>query len=260
MKRLLLVSVIALGFTACGGGDGVAATAAKGDAFCKLAQVAKTDNDTLNALDFTDTSKVKLELPSAIDSLEAATAKAPKDIADTFKDLLAKEENIETQLKANDFDIVKTAGTDAGKKAIDDLQNSSVPDKVDTYLSDHCGIASDHTTPDTTPSDSTPVDTTPAGSTPVGTAPTGTSAVGDTSVDTIVDLGEGEAAINKFLDFYELGTSSKLTADQRSCIVAALVDTVTGSELNQAIAGQASPELQQALGLAFINCKVSIQS
>jgi hypothetical protein len=260
MKKLLLVSVIALGFTACGSGSNVAATAAKGDAFCKLAQTAKTANDQLDALDFTDTAKVRIDLPSAIDSLSAATAKAPKDIAATFKDLLTKEEQIETVLKANDFDIVKTQATSDGKKAIDDLQNSPVPDQVDAYLSDKCGIATDHTTPDTTPSDSTPVDTTPADSTPVDTAPTDSVAVGDTSVDTIVDLGEGEVAINKFLDFYELGTSSKLTADQRSCIVAALVDTVTGSELNQAIAGQASPELQQALGLAFINCKVTIQS
>ena len=73
-------------------------------------------------------------------------------------------------------------------------------------------------------------------------------------------IGEGEAAINKFLDFYELGTSSTLTADERSCIVSNLVDKVTGADLNQAIAGQASEELQQALGLAFINCNVTVQS
>jgi hypothetical protein len=259
VKKLLLVSVVALGFSACSSSDGVAATAAKGDAFCRLAQTAKDQNDQLDALDFTDTAKVKLNLPSAIDSLSAATAKAPKDIADTFKDLLAKEENIETQLKANDFDIVKTQGTAEGKKAIDDLQSSSVADKVDAYLSDKCGIAPDHTTPDTTPSDSTPVDTTPIDSTPAESAPSD-SAVGDTSVDTIVDVGEGEAAINKFLDFYDLGAKTKLTADQRSCIVAALVDQVTGSELNQAISGNVSPQVQQALGLAFINCKVTIQS
>ncbi|MEP7115802.1 MAG: hypothetical protein ABI862_21235, partial [Ilumatobacteraceae bacterium] len=67
-------------------------------------------------------------------------------------------------------------------------------------------------------------------------------------------------AINKFLDFYELGTSSTLSDEDRTCIVDALSGTVTGDDLNQAIAGQPSQELQQALGLAFINCNVTVQS
>ncbi len=239
IKQLVLASALGLGFTACGSSDSVAATATKGDAFCKLAQTAKDDNDALDALDFTDSAKVKLELPAAIDSLSAAVAKAPTDIAATFKELLTEEEQIETLLKANDFDIVKMAATDEGKKALDDIDKSTIPDKVDTYLSDKCGIETDNTTSDSNPSDTTPLDTT---------------------VDTIIDLGDGEAAINKFLDFYELGTSSTLTDEERSCIVSNLVDKVTGADLNQAIAGQASEELQQALGLAFINCNVTVQS
>lgn len=241
IKQLVLVSVLGLGFTACGTSDGVAATAAEGDAFCKLAQTAKDDNDALDALDFTDTAKVKLALPAAIDSLSATVSKAPADIVDTAKELLTMEELIETLLKKNDFDILKMSKTDEGTKALDALDKSTIPDEFDTYLSDKCGIAPS----DTTPSDTTPLDTT---------------ASGDTTVDTIIDLGEGEAAINKFLDFYELGTSSTLTADERSCIVSNLVDKVTGADLNQAIAGQASEELQQALGLAFINCNVTVQS
>ena len=241
IKQLVLVSALGFGFTACGSSGGVAATATKGDAFCKLAQTAKDDNDALDALDFTDSAKVKLELPAAIDSLSAAVAKAPTDIAATFKELLTNEEQIETLLKANDFDITKMAGTDEGKKALDGLDKSPIPDKVDKYLSDKCGIA----TSDTTPIDTTPLDT---------------AVSGDTSVGNSIDLGEGEAAINKFLDFYELGASSTLTADERSCIVSNLVDKVTGADLNQAIAGQPSAELQQALGLAFINCNVTVQS
>ena len=108
--------------------------------------------------------------------------------------------------------------------------------------SDKCGIESSDTT---TPSDSAPVDT---------VAPGDTIAAGDT----IVDLGEGEDAINKFLDFYELGTSTTLTDEQRSCIVSELKDKVTGADLNQAIAGQASDAVSEALGLAFIGCKVEV--
>lgn len=246
MKKLVLVSVVALAVAGCGASDGVAATASRGDAFCTLAQTAKDDNDALDALDSTDPAKIKLELGSAIDSLSAAVAKAPKDIAATAQKLLADEEKLETVLKKNDYDIVKMSTTDEGKQLIDDADKSTAGDDFKAYLSDKCGITSD-----TTPADTTPADTTPA-----GTAPSDTTA----SNDTIVDLGEGEDAINKFLDFYELGAGAKLTDDQRSCIVDALVDKVTGDDLNQALTGDASEELQQALGLAFIGCNVTVQS
>ena len=215
MKRLAVLCVLALPLTACGSSDGVAATATEGDAFCKLAQTAKDDNDALDTIDITDTAKVKLELGAAIDSLTAAAAKAPNDIADTVKKLLADEVKLEALLKANDYDIAKMSATDEGKALIDEAEKSTTGDDFKKYLSDKCGIASSDTTisSDTTPLDTTPLDTTPAD----------TSASGDTSVDTIVDLGEGDDAINKFLDFYELGTSTKLTSEQRSCIVSKLV-------------------------------------
>ena len=241
MKRVAVLSILALSLAACGSSGGVA-TAKEGDAFCKLSQSAKDDNDALNALDFTDATKVKVSLSAALDSLSAVAAIAPKDIADTVKTLLDQETQLEKLLKANDFDIVKMSTTDEGKKLVDEAQKSKTGDDFDKYLSDKCGIAPS----DTTPSDTTPLDTT---------------ASDDTSVGISVDLGEGEAAINKFLDFYEAGTSSTLTADERSCIVSNLVDKVTGADLNQVIAtGQASEELQQALGLAFINCNVTVQS
>ena len=247
IKQLVLVSVLGLGFTACGTSDSVAATAAKGDAFCKLAQTAKDDNDTLNSLDGTDVAKIKRELGGAIDSLTAAVAKAPKDIVDTAKTLRSKEVELESLLKKNDYDVVKMSASDEGKKLLADESAKTAGDDFDKYLSDKCGIAPSDTTPsDTTPSDTTPLDTT---------------VTGDTSVGVSIDLGEGEAAINKFLDFYEAGASSTLTADERSCIVSNLVNKVTGADLNQVIAtGQASEELQQALGLAFINCNVTVQS
>jgi hypothetical protein len=251
-KPVVLATIAALGLTACGGTVGTPATAKQGDAFCKLAQTAKDDNDALDKLDFTDTAKVKLQLPAAIDSLSAAVAKAPKDIKDTAQQLLTMEESVETLLKANNYDFTKVAASDAGKKAIDSLNKSTVPDDFKKYLSDKCGIVSANTTPGTTPTGTSPSDTTQT------TSPTNTSASGGSTVDTIVDLGSGAAAINKFLDYYELGTGAKLTSDERTCIVNYLVDKVTGSELNQAIAGNASSKLTQDLGLAFLTCKVSV--
>ena len=140
----------------------------RGGGRCLLQARAKDDNDALDALDFTDTAKVKLALPAAIDSLSATVSKAPADIVDTAKELLTMEELIETLLKKNDFDILKMSKTDEGTKALDALDKSTIPDEFDTYLSDKCGIAPS----DTTPSDTTPLDTT---------------ASGDTTVDTIID-------------------------------------------------------------------------
>ncbi len=241
MKRLAFLCVLALPLVACGSSDGVAATAKEGDAFCKLAQVAKDDNDALDTIDITDSAKVKLEFGAAVDSLTAAAAKAPTDIADTVKKLLADEVKLETLLKANGYDIEKMSATDEGKALIDEAQKSTTGDDFKKYLSDKCGIESSDTT---TPSDTTPVDT---------------SASGDTSVDTIVDLGEGDDAINTLLDFLELGMGTKLTSDQRSCLLSELSGKVTGDELNQAIAGNVSDELSQTLGLALIGCNVDVQ-
>jgi hypothetical protein len=252
MRRQAIATVaVIVGLASCGSSGGVAATASKGDAFCKLAASAKQDNDALNAVDFSDPTKLKLDLSAAIDSLSAAVAKAPKDIVDTAQQLLTSEELVEKLLKQNNYDITKMSSSAEGKKALEDISKSTVPDDFDKYLSDKCGIASSNTTP----SDSTPSsDSNPSSD----TTPVDTTATGGSTVDTIVDLGEGADAINKFLDYYELGTNNKLTSDERTCIVKELDGKVTGSELNQAIAGNSSPALEQTLGLAFITCKVTV--
>ena len=130
-------------------------------------------------------------------------------------------------MKANGYDIVKMSASAEGKALIDEANKSTNGDDFKKYLSDKCGIADDDTTGDTTP-----VDTSRS-----------TRSSGGSSVSTLVDFGEGEAAINKFLDFYELGTGATLTSDQRSCLVAELVGSVTGDDLNQAAAGNASDDL-----------------
>ena len=225
MKRFALLSVVAISVTACGGGSaGQAATAQAGDSFCKLAQVAKADNDDLSNLDPTDPAKVKVQLSGAIDSLSTLSDKAPKDIQPTTKTLLAAEEQLETLLKANDFDFAKLATSDEGKKLIDDDLINKAGDDLDTYLLDKCGLTTD---------------TTPAS----------------------IDLGSGDDAINKFLDFYELGTGATLSDDDRNCIVSNLSGKISGDDLNAAISsGQPSDEVSLVLGQAFITCNVSPQS
>jgi hypothetical protein len=254
-KRLALLCVAALSMAACGSSDGAAATATEGDAFCKLAQVAADDHDAVDSMDFTDSTAVKLQLGAAIDSLSAAAAKAPKDIADTVKSILADQEDLESLLQKNDFDIVKLSTTDEGKALIDKAAKSTNGDEFDAYLTDKCGIERPD---DSESADTTPLDTTPASDT-IGDDTIGDGTIAD-DTGISVDLGEGEEAINKFLDYYELGTSSTLSDEDRSCIVDALVGKVTGDELNEAIAGTASDDLNQALGLAFLGCNVEVQS
>jgi hypothetical protein len=250
MKRLALLSIAALSFTACGSdGGGQAATATQGDAFCKLAQTAKDDNDTLQEVDASDPAAIKLQLGAAIDSLSALAAKAPKDIVDTVKTLLANEEKLEGLLKDNDYDFEKLAATDEGKKLQEDTEIDQNGEELDAYLTEKCGIDTSDETDDTAVVDDT-------------------IAVEDTVVvdesvasdDTIVDLGEGEDAINQFLDFYELGTSSTLTVEDRDCLVSNLIDKVTGDDLNQAVSGEPSEEVKLALGQAFIDCEVVPES
>ena len=239
MKRIALISIAVVTIAACGSSAGQAATAQAGDSFCKLAQVAKNDNDELSNLDPTDPAKVKVQLSGAIDSLSKLSGKAPKDIEATTKTLLAGEEKLENLLKANDFDFAKLAASDEGKALIDDASIKKAGDDLDKYLTDKCGIATNDSTVDTTPGD-TSVDTAPALS---------------------IDLGTGEDAINKFLDFYELGTSSKLSDEDRSCIVSNLSGKISADDLNQAIStGQPSDAVSLAIGQAFITCNVSPQS
>lgn len=185
MKRLALLSVVALSFTACGSSDGQAATATEGDAFCTLAQDAADDEDAVQKMDINDSAKVKLLLSTAIDSLSAAAAKAPKDIVDTVKTLLANQEELESLLQKNDFDIVKMSTTDEGKVLIDKAASSTKGDEFDAYLSEKCGIERSDSSDDTTPAeDTTPADdTTPASDTVV---PDVTVASGAS-----IDLGEG---------------------------------------------------------------------
>jgi hypothetical protein len=241
MKRFVVLSVVAISVTACGGGGGgQAASAQAGDSFCKLAQGAKDDNDALSNLDPTDPAKVKVQLSGAIDSLSTLSDKAPKDIQATTKTLLAAEEKLESLLKANDFDFTKFAASDEGKKLIADDSITKAGDDLDKYLSDKCGIATDGSTVDTTPGDTT----TPAD----GTSPA-----------ISIDLGTGDDAIKKFLDLYELGTGATLSDDERNCIVSHLSGKVSGDDLNAAIStGQPSTAISLVLGQAFITCNVDV--
>jgi hypothetical protein len=237
-RNLALLSLVALAITACGSSDGQSATASEGDQFCTLAQVARDDQQTLENVDPNDAAALELNYSAAIDAVSAMAAKAPKDISATVDKLLADEEELEGLLKDNDYDFTKFAASDEGKAILEENTISQTGEELDAYLSDKCGI---DITDDTTPV----ADTIPVTDTVV-------------SGDTIVDLGEGEDAINQFLDFYELGTGATLTDVERSCIVSNLVDKVTGADLNQAIAGEPTEAVQLALGQAFIDCNVAV--
>ena len=176
-----------------------------------------------------------------------SSAKAPKDIEATTKALLAAEEKLESLLKANDFDFVKMAASDEGKKLIDDASITKAGDDLDKYLSDKCGIAHGrfHGRHNARRYDD------PAPLRPLMAPLRDSRSISAT----------GDDAINKFLDFYELGTGSKLTDEQRNCIVSNLSGKISGDDLNEAIStGKPSDAVSLALGQAFITCNVATQS
>jgi hypothetical protein len=247
MKRLALASVLALSISAaaCGSSDGQAATASEGDQFCKLAKVAKDDNDALQNLDPTDTAKVKLTLSGAIDSLTIMAKEAPSDISATVNKLLAAEEKLESVLAANDYDFTKFAASDDGKKLIADDDISKTGQDVDAYLSDKCGIVVDSVPDDTVAADS---------------VPTNDSVATDDSAATDDSGVLSDDSINSFLDIYEQGTNTTLTDEERSCLVGELSGKLSSSDLDEVVAGgQPSDEVVQTLALAFVGCNVAIQ-
>jgi hypothetical protein len=234
MKRIAPILFIALSFTSCGSSDSVAATATKGDAFCKLAQVARDDNDALSAADFTDKAKLKLLLTSAIDSLSAMSAKAPKDVAATIKKELDEELSVEKLLKANDYDFVKMASTPEGKKLLESSSSTS-SGEIDTYLDEKCGIAP----PDTTPTDTTPADSVPTDS--------GQS----------INLPEGDEGLQQFIDLLSIGLPTPLTDVQKQCLFDGLSGKVTSDDLEGVADQTVSGEAQTTIGLALVSCGVT---
>ena len=222
-------AVVAL--TACGGDDEPerAATAEQGSEFCERAAEAESLGDAVNEAS-TDPVKVEAAVTAAIAAGEATVAVAPTDIVEAMTRAVEYQQQIAELLEANDWDLIAAYGTEEGAALFSDEAAQDDRDEIRSYLEEKCGIEDDS---------EQPADT---------AAPDG----GGTSID----LPDGAAGIDQFIDLYAIGTGTDVTADQRQCIQDELRDAVTVEQLELLIGGGVDEQAQIAVGIAFISCDV----
>jgi len=226
LAAFLLASTV---LVACGGdGGGGGATATEGDEFCTLAKAADSSNDQAStALDTGDADKIKTELTrAAADGARAAKA-APDDIRESVEKVVDGQNQIIAALERNDWDILKAFDDKEFATLIEDTSFATAGDKLETYLSDKCGIA-----PETADTEAA-TETTPA------------------------DAASGDA-IDQFLRLYAIGSGTTLTDEQTSCLKETLGDKLTTDDLTALVqSGEPSDELALVIGTAFITCNVA---
>ena len=240
----MVVSALApLALAACGGGDSVPATATKGDAFCKLAKKADQAGDAFKAVaDSGNVDDIKDASDDALKTSQAAAAKAPKDIADTIKVVIAGQVSFVKLLKNNDYDFTKLAADEDYVTLSEDTDLSDAGAELDTYLDDNCGIAQDD-----------------GGGATDTTAPSDTETTGTETTGPIV-IGSSGVKANQFLDFYALGASVTITDEMRSCFVDK-TSTLSDDDFDSLLSGDTtSDDLTFVLGTAILSCDIPVST
>lgn len=234
LRRLILLPVAlapaAVGLVSCGGDDEPerAATAEEGSAFCERAAEAESLGDEVNAAG-DDPTKVEDAVTAAIAAGESTVEIAPTDILEVMTRTIEYQQQIADLLAANDWDIVAAYGTDEGAELFSDEAAQADRDEIRAYLEERCGIEDD--------SDQ-PADTTPG------------------AAGTDVDLPDGEAGVERFIDLYAIGTGADVTDEQRQCIQDQLRGQVTIEQLELLVGGGVDEDAQIAIGIAFVACDV----
>lgn len=224
-----------MGLMACGGGDEVAATAKKGDAFCKLAEKADEAGDDLNDLDpfSADANDLEDAFTEALDAAEKATAKAPKDISKDLNEALDIQKEIVGILEDNDFDFAKALEDEELLQLGEDVEGLN--EDIEEYLDDKCGIDPD--------SDSGSDDTSPDETT--GEDSSGSSLPG------------GLVTAENFLDFYAIGAGVEVTEEMKECF-AEKTSEISQEDFDAAVNGAPSEEVSTVIGLAILGCDIPV--
>ncbi|MFN8021934.1 MAG: hypothetical protein U0Q03_10440 [Acidimicrobiales bacterium] len=238
MRRPLVALFVlpALFVVACGGDDepSRADTAEKGSEFCDRAAVAETRGDEVNQVG-TDPAKVEPAVKAALESADAALELAPTDVVEVMTRVVDYQHRVADLLEANGWDLVATYATDEGAALFGDDAAQADRDSVRAYLEEKCGIVDDSTT-DTSDTTAT------------------SDASGSSGSD--VDLPDGDAGIDRFIDLYAIGAGTEVTDEQRTCVKDELRDEVTIEQLELLVAGGVDEDTQVAVGLAFIRCDI----
>jgi hypothetical protein len=223
-----------MGLMACGGGDEVAATAKKGDAFCKLAEKADEAGDEIDTLDpfSADADELEDAFTDALAAAEKATAKAPKDISEDLNELLDLQKEIVGILEDNDFDFAKALEDEELLKLGEDVEGLN--EDLEEYLDDKCGIEPDDDSAD-------------EGS--------GGEDSGDEGSEG--SLPGGLVTAENFLDFYAIGAGVEITQEMRDCFAEKTSD-LSQEDFDAAMNGSPSDEISTAIGLAILGCDIPV--
>jgi hypothetical protein len=229
LVAVLSIALVSLAATACGSDDEASSGTGPDSEFCVAAKAADEAGTAVDrALDGGDPAELKPAFADALAKGKAAQKLAPDDIADTVADVVKGQEQLIALFEKDDYDLTKILANPDFQTLIDDERFSTASDKLDTYLADVCGIARDDTN---------------SGSVPAGT----------------IDLGNGdpEAALDQFISLYEIGSGTKLTDEQRTCLKDTLRDALSSDDLSSIVGGTPDDAVTTALGNAFISCKVT---
>lgn len=222
-----------MGLMACGGGDEVAATAKKGDAFCKLAEDADGASADLSDL-FDSGAPDAKDLEDALDDFRKAAAaaekRAPKDIADVVKENNELLDDFVAVFEDNDFDFAAAIADPELQKLVAD--GEELDDELDEYLDEKCGIEPDDDSGDS--GDGDDGDGSSGGSVP-----------------------DGFVTAENFLDLYAIGAGVEVTDEMKECFADKTSD-ISQEDFDAAVNGSPSEEVSTAIGLAILSCDIPV--
>jgi hypothetical protein len=235
MKRplaLLAIAALPWALVACGGDDDGGDAGGADSDFCTLAKAADSSSDDAStALDTADPAKIEEALNAALADAERAAEIAPDDIKAAVEKVVDGQRQLIEGLERNDWDILAAIGDEDFAALIEDPSFQEASNELEAYLETTCGI-----TPETDPEVTD--DTTAAGGT------------------TGFELSDDpEAALDQFLQLYEIGSGTELTDEQRTCLKDALREDLSSEDLASVVnGGGVSDEVTTAVGLAFVTC------
>lgn len=144
-KRWMMVPVLLVAMTACGGGDEGAST----EAWCDLAQDFENDLDGLDSMDVTDPDSVRAAFEEAQAAIDDAADAAPDEIKDAVETTQDGFAELAGALEDVDYNFL-----DLDMSVIEDLdaEMEAASDEIDTFNEEECGIepTEDEATDDTT--------------------------------------------------------------------------------------------------------------
>ena len=234
MKRplaLLAIAALPWALVACGGDDDGGDAGGADSDFCTLAKAADSSGDDAStALDSADPAQIEEALNAALADAERAAEIAPDDIKAAVEKVVDGQRQLIEGLERNDWDILAAIGDEEFAALIEDESFQEASDELDAYLETTCGIAQED---DSATDSTTPVD-------------------GTTGFELSDDP---EAALDQFLQLYEIGSGTELTDEQRTCLKDALGEELSSEDLASVVNGGAvSDEITTAVGLAFVSC------